>query len=253
MKESVRKPCSGDVLRADIMNLNEVTHPFSIVAIRDEEKDMELIQNTHQAIIEPELWHRVQEAQKQALAGRTRCVPIEGKTPLVGYVYCADCGAPMLNIRERSLPRKNAKGEPTGGHTKPLDQFCCKTYINGRKRREKVCSRHMVHTQALAELTLEVLRATAQAALSDESAFLSLISTENLRDWDSEHGKAVKAQQTKKRRRCEELDKLIQGAYEANFKGNLTDERLTVLVDGYEREQEGLLSELEELDAQMET
>lgn len=35
MKESVRKPCSGDVLRADIMNLNEVTHPFSIVAIRD--------------------------------------------------------------------------------------------------------------------------------------------------------------------------------------------------------------------------
>ena len=221
--------------------------------IRNEEKDMEVIQNTHEAIIEPELWHRVQEAQKQALAGRTRSVPIEGKTPLAGYVYCADCGAPMLNIRERSLPRKNAKGEPTGGHTKPLDQFCCKTYINGRKRREKVCSRHMVHTQALTELTLEALRATAQAALSDESAFLSRIADENHRDWDADHRKEVKTQRNRKRRRCEELDRLIQGAYEANFKGNLTDERLTVLVDGYEREQEGLISDLNELDAQMET
>jgi hypothetical protein len=219
--------------------------------VRNEEKDMEVTENTHEAIIEPELWNRVQEVQKRVLAERKPCVPIEGRTPLMGYVFCADCGAPMLNVRERSLPRKNAKGEPTGGHTKPLDQFCCKTYINALKRRQQTCSRHMVHTQTLTELTLEALRTITQAALSDEQAFLNRIAAQNLQDWGAEHRKEVKAQRTRKRRRCEELDNLIQSAYDSNFKGLLTDDRLAVLVEGYEREQERLLWELKDLDAQI--
>ena len=221
--------------------------------LRNPPENMEIIENTHEAIIEPELWNLVQEVQKQVLAEKKPCVPIEGNSPLVGYVFCADCRAPMLNARGRALPRKNAKGEPTGGYTKPVDEFCCKTYTNGLKRRQHLCSRHMVHTEALTELTLDALRQCAKEALEDEQAFLSRIRGQNRRQLQSEAYQSVKKDYQRKKKRRDELDDLIQGAYEANFKGMLTDERLCALVTGYEAEQETLNRELESLETELES
>ena len=65
--------------------------------------------------------------------------------------------------------------------------------------------------------------------------------------------KVWKASLRKNQKRHAELDGLIQGAYEANFKGNLTDERLAHLVDRYEAEQEQIEAEIQSLQTKCQT
>ena len=134
--------------------------------------------------------------------------------------------------------------------TKPLDLFQCKSYVNSQRKRQVVCTRHTVHTAVLEELTLTALRQIGKQALSDEAAFLDRIQAENQTLWDSEHRQEQIKCRREKQRRCAELDRLIQGAYEANFKGNMTDGRLKLLVDGYEAEQETLTQEIAVLEEQ---
>ena len=218
--------------------------------MRNSPERMEVIPDTHEAIIDKELWEKVQEVLQNGKQEKNRVVPIPERTPLAGYVYCADCGAPMLNNRARSHPRKDKNGRHTGGKTKPLDLFECRSYVNSQRKRQVVCTRHTVHSAALEELTLTALRQIVQQALRDEAAFLDRIQAENQTLWDSEHRQEQIKCRREKQRRCAELDRLIQGAYEANFKGNMTDGRLKLLVDGYEAEQETLTQEIAVLEEQ---
>lgn len=219
--------------------------------VKNSREQMEVMEATQAAIIEPDVWYRVQEVQRELRERKGKAVPIEGWTPLKGYVFCADCGAAMCNVRSRSYPRKNGKGKLTGGRTKPLDLFNCKTHLNSQKRHQNCCSQHTVHTSALTELTLEALRQVAQEAFCDEQGFLANIKSENARQWQSETRREVNRSLSEKQKRCAELDELIQGAYEANFKGKLTDERLSILVSRYETEQEPLMKEIADLEKQI--
>lgn len=233
---------------------NKPSYKSKEMVFNPEEK-WEMIEGTHEAIISPELWHRVQEVQeavtKSISETRTPTIKVENRTPLEGYVVCADCGEPMLNQRSRSYPRKNRKGEPTGGRTKPLDIFYCKTYVNSLRKQNRECARHTVHTEALTELVLESLRGIANDAMSNESKFLSRLETANIRKKQGESVKNLKKQVQEMRKRHAELDDLIQGAYEANFKGMLTDERLATLTAKYEAEQEQLEQELPVMENQL--
>ncbi|MCQ2443185.1 MAG: DUF4368 domain-containing protein [Oscillospiraceae bacterium] len=233
---------------------NKPSYKSKEVILNPEEK-WEMIEGTHEAIISPELWHRVQEVQeavtKSISETRTPTIKVENRTPLEGYVVCADCGEPMLNHRARSYPRKNRKGELTGGIIKPLDIFTCKTYVNSLKQHNPECARHAVHAQALTELVLESLRGLANDAMSNESKFLSRLKSSNIRREQGESVQNLRKQVQKMRKRHAELDDLIQGAYEANFKGMLTDERLATLTAKYEAEQEQLENELPVLETQL--
>lgn len=233
---------------------NKPSYKSKEMVFNPEEK-WEMIEGTHEAIIGPELWHRVQTVQ-ETLAETIKetkapAVKVEDRTPLEGYVFCADCGAPMLNYRARSYPRKNRKGEPTGGRTKPLDFFNCKTYVNSLRQHKPECSRHTVHSEALTEIVLESLRGIANEALADEKGFLSRLETSDIRREQGESVQNLRKQVQKMRKRHAELDDLIQGAYEANFKGMLTDERLATLTERYEAEQEHLENELPVMENQL--
>ena len=208
-------------------------------------------ENTQEAIIDQETWRKAHEL----LSSKER-KPIERipeKNPLVGYVFCADCGALMRNVRAREKPVRNKNGELTGKLTKPWNVFVCKTYECGKRHHQIVCSRHMVHSDAIAFLIMESLRQLAQEAMADEQTFLAAIQKANLRDMESDSMRALRAELRKAERRNDELDRLIQGAYEANFKGSLTDERLALLVKSYEAEQEQLEKVIEELQAKWQT
>lgn len=134
---------------------------------------------------------------------------------------------------------------------KPLDIFTCKTYVNSLKQHNPECARHAVHAQALTELVLESLRGIAKEGLMDEKGFLSRLEMSNIRKEQGESVRNLRKQVQKMRKRHAELDDLIQGAYEANFKGMLTDERLATLTERYEAEQEGLENELPAMENQL--
>ena len=145
-------------------------------------------------------------------------------------------------------PAKDKNGIPTGKYTKFYDGFECSTYTLGKKHKETVCSRHGVNSEAINVLVLEALKGLSASSLSDEKALLQRLN-------QAKQPKDDLAQQRKllrqKQKRSAELDDLIQGAYEANFRGNLTDDRLSSLVAKYEAEQEGLEQEIAVLDAQV--
>ena len=63
--------------------------------------------------------------------------------------------------------------------------------------------------------------------------------------------KAQQKRLTQLRRQSAELDDVIERTYEASFRGQLTDERLSALVEGYEAEQECVEREITALTAQL--
>lgn len=161
--------------------------------------------------------------------------------PLKGRVYCADCGAAMFNKRQNPQPLKDRDGSFTGKYNKGTDGFECRTFTTGKKHKETICSRHWVNTETLQTLTLETLKSIAAASLSDEKTLLcKLAQADQNQDPVPDNKKLLH----EKRNRSAELNRLIEGAYEANFKGKLTDGRLATLVAGYEAEQERLEQEI---------
>ena len=216
-------------------------------AVCNPKEQWSIHEGTQEAIVRPELWQRVQEVQKALREARPKARQFEIKNPLSGYIYCADCGKPLMNTRKREYPKRDRNGNPTGKISKAVDFFVCRTYMNSLKHHERTCSRHMIHTEALNLLILDSLRQIAQAALADEWGFLERINSIDHRESDSDHMRQIRAELRKTQKRHSEQDNLIQGAYEANFKGNLTDERLSTLVANYETEQEQLGSRIHEL------
>ena len=219
-------------------------------AVDNPREQWSIYEGTQEAIISPELWQKVQQVQQSLQAERPRQRPFEDVNPLSGYVFCSDCGQPLINTRKREYPKRDRNGNPTGKISKAVDFFVCRTYMNSLKHHEKVCSRHMVHTETLNQLILDALRQMAQAALSDEQAFLERISHIDRNEMENSHMRQVKAELRKAQKRHSDLDNLIQGAYEANFKGNLTDERLSMLVANYETEQERISEMIHHLQGQ---
>ena len=212
-----------------------------------------ILEGTQEPIIDWELWRKAQEVQKSLREAKPKSKRFDAVNPLHGYVFCSDCGKALRNVRKREYPKLDKEGNPTGKVCKAQDFFACPTYLNGKKHRQMICSRHMVHTEVLNVLVLESLRQLAQAAMADEQTFLAAISRANLRDMESDSMKVWKASLRKNQKRHAELDGLIQGAYEANFKGNLTDERLAHLVDRYEAEQGQIEAEIQSLQTKCQT
>ena len=209
-----------------------------------DKSEWQIIDHTQDPIVSERTFFTVQDM----LTPRPERKLIEGTNPLKGLVYCADCGKPMSNKRQSPQPAKDKNGIPTGKYTKFYDGFECSTYTLGKKHKETVCSRHGVNSEAINVLVLEALKGLSASSLSDEKALLQRLN-------QAKQPKDDLAQQRKllrqKQKRSAELDDLIQGAYEANFRGNLTDDRLSSLVAKHEAEQEGLEQEIAVLDAQV--
>lgn len=151
----------------------------------------------------------------------------------------------MLHRKTRPFPAKNRKGQLTGKMTNPKNYFICRTYINAQRHRGKSCSTHHADTEALTLLVLETLRDVSHQAQSNRKGFLRQFRQST--DDSAEMKKAL----AEKQERQEKLDELIMEAYEANFKGQLTDEQLQAVVSEYEAEQEKLGAEINALEGQL--
>lgn len=206
--------------------------------------EWQFVEGTQEPIVSETIFYAVQEKLRPRTARKT----IEGTNPLKGLVYCADCGAPMANKRQSPQPKKDKNGHPTGKYTKYQDGFECRTYTLGKKHRETACSRHYVNSETLRTLVLETLKECGKCALSDESALLKRLGSIG-------QSPNEKKEQQKRlnllRRRSAELDDLIQRTFEDNFRGTLSNEKLSELVEGYETEQESAEREIAALTAQL--
>ncbi len=200
---------------------------------RKDESEWTVVYNNHDPIISQELWDRVQERKKSVAQSRKTKV---GYThPLSGFLFCADCGNKMKLCT--SVSRKGTR----------LYHFDCGYHIRYGKA---YCFSHYITAGALEEIILGDIREMAQRIVLDEKAIREDFIRHNAELADKAI-KTAKRELQVKRKRIEELSRLMQIAYEDRLKGKMPEEICIGFIQKYSDEQKKLEVEIAELDERL--
>ena len=206
-------------------------------AVMNPPEDWLIFENTHEAIVDRETWELAQKLRKTPRRHDT----LGEANPLTGLVFCADCGAKMMNHRSRGGTENNPY---------PSDFYDCSTYTLAHQKRTHACCGYSVRSKVLRELILETIRAASTFAISDRDAFLEKVrSASQLRQ--AEGAKETKRKLNKEKKRISELDTIIKKLYESFAIGRITGERFDCLLAEYEAEQKALTASVSEMETQM--
>lgn len=193
----------------------------------------QIIENTHEAIVDRDIWLQAQEAlQKSTQAGHRK----KYFHPLEGHVFCADCGAGMYYHFSKPHPVKNAEGVPSQKMTKAKSYFLCSRSLAARAHRQTNCSRHTVNATDLSELILSMLREISERAFAQKDRFTLEVLQSSLPQIHSPSQNG-NLQILQIRNSISELDDKIQSLYEAYFSKRITEQELERLALQYEKEQ----------------
>ena len=196
-----------------------------------------IFENTHEAIIEQEVWDMAQKCRTV----KRRTDTMGEANPLTGLVYCADCGRRMYNHRNRAGKVMN-KASGNLVNKKGQDKYTCSLYHIHRND----CTMHHINTASLKALILETIQGATAYAHNNEAEFIELIRTaSDIKQTDT--AKNHKRQITKNEKRIAELDSLFRKTYEDFAAGRLNEKRFDLLSSGYEAEQEQLERQTAEL------
>ena len=186
--------------------------------------------NTHPAIIEQEVFDKVQQIRKQRHR-RTKT----GKSSLFsGMVYCADCGAKMRYCTTNYFEKRQ-------------DHFVCANYHSNTGS----CSAHFIRAVVLEELVWMHMKAVIFYVTRYEKHFRTVME-QRLRMSSEEAIRGYKTQFAQAERRLAELDRLFIRIYEDNVSGRITDERFSMMSRTYEDEQTQLKVEIQSLQQEIE-
>ena len=196
--------------------------------------DWVITYNNHEPIISQELWDRVQERQKHMAQGRRTKTGFVH--PLSGFLVCADCGSKL-----------KMSGHLNGSKTAYQYHFDCGLHIRYGKT---ICFSHFIPAKVLEEIVLKDIREMAQRIVLDEKAIREDFIRHNAELADKAVKSAKKELQVK-RRRAEELSRLMQLAYEDRLKGKMPEDICISFIQKYSEEQKKLEAEIVELEAKL--
>ena len=154
--------------------------------------------------------------------------------PLSGFLFCADCGGKMKMV---SIIR-NGKVELNfncGNHARLGKSYCFSHFIQGK---------------AIEEIVLDDIRTMAQRIVLDEERMKQDFIRRNAEVAEIIIKRAKKDLQTK-RKRTEEISRLMQVAYEDRLKGKMPEDICIGFIQRYSEEQKKLEAEIEELEAKL--
>ena len=186
--------------------------------------------NTHPAIIEQEVFDKVQEIRQQRHR-RTKT----GKSSLFsGMVYCADCGAKMRYCTTNYFEKRQ-------------DHFVCANYRSNTGS----CSAHFIRAVVLEDLVWMHMKAVIFYVTRYEKHFRAVMEHKLLLSSEEKICASVKRLE-QAQRRMGELDRLFIRIYEDNVAGRITDERFSMMSKTYEDEQTQLKVEIQSLQQEIE-
>lgn len=182
-------------------------------------EEQQVIPNMQDPIISEELFDRVQELRSH----KRRNTKTGRASVFAGLLFCPDCGAKLHFCAAKSL--------------KPNQEFYrCANYNSGRG----TCKIHYIRNVVLEQIVAEAVGSLADFVRCYEPIFLYLLAKNNTAARQSEVQKLKQAISTSERR-IQAIDKAIEGLFEANISGKITDERFTKMTANYEKEQRELL------------
>ena len=186
--------------------------------------------NAHPAIIEQEVFDKVQQIRKQ----RHRKTKTGKSSLFSGMVYCADCGAKMRYCTTNYFEKRQ-------------DHFVCANYRSNTGS----CSAHFIRAVVLEELVWMHMKAVIFYVTRYEKHFRTVME-QRLRMSSEEAIRGYKTQFAQAERRLAELDRLFIRIYEDNVSGRITDERFSMMSRTYEDEQTQLKVEIQSLQQEIE-
>ena len=195
--------------------------------IRKDKSDWVIVYNTHEPIISQELWDRVQARMVSQSHGRKMHTGITH--PLSGFLYCADCGA-KLKMGYVWNKRKNDYRY----------NFNCGRHVRYGKT---YCFSHYITSNILEKIVLDDIREMAKMIVLDEDSIREEYARHNA-ELKEQSIKSIKRELQTKRKRTEELSRLIQVAYEDRVKGKMPEDICISFIQKYSDEQKLLEPEI---------
>lgn len=185
------------------------------------ERDKWIItENTHEAIVDKELWERVQKLRADT---KKKSTSMGEMGVLNGLLFCSDCGRRLRIQRD---------------HKTKFQYYICATYASSQTGNRK-CSIHSTPRHMIEPLVLEELRRVTKMARENESEFVAMVEKTCQKATEQEL-RSAKIELEKSKARVTELDLIIKKIYEDNATGRLTNERFDKMYADYEAEQKGL-------------
>ena len=196
--------------------------------------DWVITYNNHEPIIPQELWDRVQERQKHMAQGRkTKSGFVH---PLSGFLVCADCGSKL-----------KMSGHSNKVKTEYQYHFNCGLHLRYGKT---LCFSHYIPAKDIEAIVLNDIRTMAQRIVLDEKTIREEFIRHNAELADRAI-KTAKKELQGKRKRTEELSRLMQVAYEDRLKGKMPEDICISFIQKYSEEQKRLETEIAELEGKL--
>lgn len=194
------------------------------------EENRVIFYNTHPAIIEQEVFDKVQEIRQQ----RHRRTATGKSSPFSGLVFCADCNQKLYYSTTKYFEKRQ-------------DFFICSTH---RANKDK-CSGHYIRAVVLEDLVWNHMKEVISYVTRYEAHF-RVEMEQKLRLQSEETIRVYKKRLAQAEKRIGELDRLFIKIYEDNAKGKLNDDRFSMMSKTYEDEQAQLKVEIVNLQKEIE-
>ena len=194
------------------------------------EENRVIFYNPHPAIIEQEVFDKVQEIRQQ----RHRRTATGKSSPFSGLVFCADCNQKLYYSTTKYFEKRQ-------------DFFICSTH---RANKDK-CSGHYIRAVVLEDLVWNHMKEVISYVTRYEAHF-RVEMEQKLRLQSEETIRVYKKRLAQAEKRIGELDRLFIKIYEDNAKGKLNDDRFAMMSKTYEDEQAQLKVEIVNLQKEIE-
>ena len=194
------------------------------------EENRVIFYNTHLAIIDQEVFDKVQEIRQQ----RHRRTATGKSSPFSGLVFCADCKQKLYYSTTKYFEKRQ-------------DFFTCSTH---RANKDK-CSGHYIRAVVLEDLVWNHMKEVISYVTRYEAHF-RVEMEQKLRLQSEKTIRVYKKRLAQAEKRIGELDRLFIKIYEDNAKGKLNDDRFAMMSKTYEDEQAQLKVEIVNLQKEIE-
>jgi len=200
--------------------------------VKTPKEDWIIAENCHEPIVTQELWDTVHKILK----AKRRLVSIGEVQMFAGLLYCSDCGHALTYSQ-----KKRRDGSYHGTYS------CCLYRTHGKE----YCTSHYITFDRIYDLVLIDIQRNLFSYRHDSKRFKAFLKSKYQSMSDKE-ARRVKSEFEMKKKRCEELDKIISCLYEDNVLGRISDDRYESMSQNYEAEQSEVRSSVLELKARLE-
>lgn len=192
-----------------------------------------IVENTHEAIVDEELWEAANAAKK---GGQHYNMPKTERdiSIFAGLVRCADCGSPMCaSLRGRTGLQKLT--------------YRCSKYTNYGK---EICNSHNVREEVLEAVVINDIHNYAKLAQADKKELTMQIAAALRGSSQTKSDTAVKQlEQTQKK--ADEINKTVKNLYTEKLKGKMPETFFYTMLEDYEKELEDAQKRIEALKEQI--